>query len=233
MVSVESDKLRGAYVDPAAGRITFAEYAEEWMRTRALDESSRESTEFRVRKHLLPFFGHRHLSAIKPGQIREWDRSMVGVLAPATRSVVFAHLRSILAAAVDDERIAKNSCSARSVTPPRAVQRRVVPWKPHEVAALRANLPERYRVAVDLGAGCGLRQGEILGLSVDDIDFDAGWLHVVRQVKFVRSRLVFGLPKTDRDRRVPLPSSVASAAGASRPVPACGDHSSVGGPDRR
>ncbi|MFJ8205875.1 tyrosine-type recombinase/integrase [Micromonospora chalcea] len=62
---------------------------------------------------------------------------------------------------------------------------------------------------VDLGAGCGLRQGEILGLGVDDIDLDAGWVHISRQVKLVRSRLVFGLPKNDRDRRVPLPDSIA------------------------
>jgi hypothetical protein len=40
---------------------------------------------------------------------------------------------------------------------------------------------------------------------------DAGWLHVVHQVKLVRPRLVFGLPKNDRDRRVPLPGSVAGA----------------------
>ncbi|MFU8873056.1 tyrosine-type recombinase/integrase [Micromonospora sp. SL4-19] len=44
-----------------------------------------------------------------------------------------------------------------------------------------------------------------------DIDFDGGWLHIVRQVKYVRSRLVFGLSKTDRDRRVPLPGTVARA----------------------
>ena len=108
LVSTESDKLRGSYVDPKAGRITFAEYAENWLRTRSFDESTRESTEFRVRKHLLPFFGSEHLASIKPGHIREWDASMVGKLAPATRAVVFAHLRTILGAAVDDERIAKN-----------------------------------------------------------------------------------------------------------------------------
>lgn len=211
LVSVESDKLRGTYIDPAAGRVTFAEYAEEWMRTRAFDESSRESTELRVRKHLLPFFGSRALNSIKPGHIREWDRGLVGKLAPGTRSVIFAHLRSILAAAVDDERIAKNPCSARSVSQPRPVERRVVPWKVTEVAAIRAALPERYRPTVDLGAGCGMRQGEVFGLGVDDIDLDAGWVHVVRQLKLVRSRLVFGLPKNDRDRRIPLPTTVGRA----------------------
>nr|WP_231925933.1 site-specific integrase [Micromonospora echinofusca] len=209
LVSTETDKLRGSYVDPLAGRMTFAEYAETWLRTRSFDESTRESTEFRVRKHLLPFFGSRQLASIKPGHIREWDAGMVGKLAPATRAVVFAHLRTILGAAVDDERIAKNPCSAKSVKPPRPVQRRVVPWRYDQVSAIRGGLAQRYRPMVDLGAGCGLRQGEILGLGVDDIDLEAGWVHVLRQVKLVRSRLVFGLPKNDRDRRVPLPDSVA------------------------
>jgi integrase len=160
---------------------------------------------------VLPFFGHRQLVSIKPSHIREWDRGLVGKLASSTRSVVFAHLRSILAAAVDDERIAKNPCSARSVKQPRPVERRVVPWKVTDVAAIRAALPERYRPAVDLGAGCGMRQGEIFGLGLHDVDFDGGWLHVFRQLKLVRSRLVFGLPKNDRDRRIPLPATVARA----------------------
>lgn len=36
---------------------------------------------------------------------------------------------------------------------------------------------------VDLGGGWGLRQGEILGIAVDAIDFAAGTLHVVQQLK--------------------------------------------------
>lgn len=211
LVSVEADKLRGSYIDPAAGRMTFGEYAEQWLSDRTFDESTRESAQIRVRKHILPYFGNRQLASIKPAHVREWDRSLAGVLAPATRAVAFAYLRAILSAAVDDERIVKNPCSARSVSPPRPVERRVVPWKPHEVAAIRAGLGERYRAMVDVGAGCGTRQGEIFGLSVEDLDFDGGWLHVRRQVKRVFSRLVFGLPKNDRDRRVPLPASVARA----------------------
>jgi len=38
----------------------------------------------------------------------------------------------------------------------------------------------------------------------------AGWLHIQRQVKRVRSQLVFGLPNNDKDRRVPLPHSVGA-----------------------
>jgi integrase len=208
LVTVESDKLRGAYVDPSAGRMTFREFAEGWLRTRVMDESTRETTEYRVRKHLLPYFGSRPLAAIKPGQISEWDRSMVGKLSASTRSVIFAHLRSILSAAVDDERIVRNPCSARSVKQPRPVERLVVPWTLDQVISVRAGVLERYRAMVDVGGGGGLRQGEVFGLAEDDLDLDGGWLHVVRQVKRVRSRLVFGLPKNDRARSVPLPASV-------------------------
>ncbi len=211
MVSVESDKLRGSYIDPVAGRMLFGDYAESWLRTRTFDESTREATEYRVRKHILPYFGDRQLGAIKPGQIREWDHGLARVLAPATRSVIFTHLRAILAAAVDDERIAKNPCSAKSVQQPKPVERKVTPWKITTVSAIRTALPERYRAMVDLGGGCGERQGEIFGVAPDDFDFEGGWVYVRRQVKLVRSRLVFGLPKSDQERKVPLSGSVAAA----------------------
>ena len=210
LVSIEADKLRGAYIDPAAGRITFGEFAETWLHTHTFDESSRESTEFRIRKHLVPFFGSRQLLSIKAGTIREWDSGMVGKLAESTRAVVFTHLRAILSAAVDDERIAKNPCSAKSVIPPQPPERKVIPWTFDQVTAIRAGLAPRYRPVVDVGAGCGARQGEIFGLSPDDLDVDGGWLHIRRQIKRVRSRLVFGLTKNDKERRVPLPETVAA-----------------------
>ena len=70
-------------------------------------------------------------------------------------------------------------------------------------------LPERYRIAVVLGAGLGLRQGEIFGLSPDDVDFLRGTVEVRRQVRQVKGhKLVFGLPKGNKARTVPLPASV-------------------------
>ena len=209
LVEIESDKLRGSYVDPAAGRITFDEYARNWLRTNAVDESTREGFDSRLRNHLLPSFGARQLGSIKPEHIREWDLRMGATYSVATRAVSFGILRAILNAAIDDERIVKNPCSAKSVVPPRPEQRRVVPWQLDRVNAVRAGLSDRHKAMVDVGGGCGARQGEILGLAEDDIDFDGGWLHIRRQVKRVHSRLVFGLPKNDKERRVPLPTSVA------------------------
>ncbi|PWU44966.1 hypothetical protein DLJ46_23255 [Micromonospora globispora] len=70
---------------------------------------------------------------------------------------------------------------------------------------------DRYRLAVDLGAGCGLRQGEIFALAVDDVDFSRKLVHVRRQLKIVKYRLIFAPPKGRKVRDVPLPGSVAAA----------------------
>jgi integrase len=34
-----------------------------------------------------------------------------------------------------------------------------------------------------------MRQGEVFGLAVDDIDLNAGWLHIQRQVKLSPARV--------------------------------------------
>lgn len=77
--------------------------------------------------------------------------------------------------------------------------------------AVRAAISDRYRLLVELGAGLGLRQGEAFGLCVDDFDFEKEVVHIRRQVKMVRAKLCFALPKGRKVRDVPLPSSVARA----------------------
>lgn len=89
--------------------------------------------------------------------------------------------------------------------------KRIAPWTPERVSAVQAGMPERFRVMVDLGGGCGLRQGEILGVAVDAIDFESETLHVVQQLKLSRSKPVFAPPKGGKLRDVPLPAPVADA----------------------
>jgi integrase len=209
LVEIENNKRRGSYVDPVAGNVLFRDYAATWLRTHRADESTKEGEESRIRNHLLPLLGHLPLASIKAEHIREWDSELAKKYAVDTRAVSFAILRAILNAAVDDKRIPENPCNARSVKAPKQERQRVVPWKLDRINAVRLGLNMRYKDTVDLAAGCGLRQGEIFGLAVDDLDIEERWLHVRRQVKRVRSQLVFGLPKNDKERRVPLPMTVA------------------------
>ena len=70
-------------------------------------------------------------------------------------------------------------------------------------------VPDAYRVFVTLAAGLGLRQGEVFGLSPDDVDFLRGRVDVRRQVKlYANGSQAFALPKGGKARVVPLPASV-------------------------
>ncbi|MGW3604130.1 tyrosine-type recombinase/integrase [Micromonospora sp. NPDC005161] len=130
-------------------------------------------------------------------------------LSAGYRRVLFSDVSMILNAAVDDKKIVSNPFSANSIQRPRHVATKVQPWSVDRLTAFPAKLPDRYRVAVDLGAGCGLRQGEIFAVSPDDLDPTRPTLRVVRQVKLVRGALIFAPPKGGKTREVPVPSSVA------------------------
>jgi len=212
LVTVEADKLRGTYIDPQAGRISLRRYASGWLAAQTFDESTREATEVRLRVHVYPYLGQREIGAIRPSHVQAWDRALQQQnVAPTYRRVLFANLSAIFSAAVDDERIAKNPCRAASVKPPRLVARKLTPWPAAQVLAVQRALPARYRVVATIAAGCGLRQGEVFGLAVEDVEFLGRTLHVVRQVKIVRNRLVFALPKGRKVWDVPLPETVAAA----------------------
>jgi integrase len=212
LAQVEADMSRGHYIDPQAGRITFQQYAERWATSQTTDINSRAAAERHLRLHVLPYIGTRPLVSFQPGHIRTWLGELeTDVPADSYRRIIFGTVSAVFAAALDDTLIPKNPCSAKSVRVPRSSPSRVVPWLTEQVFAVRAALPERFRAAVDVGGGCGLRQGEIFGLPEDEIAFDSGWLGVRQQLKRVRGKFVFAPPKRGKLRDVPLPRSVASA----------------------
>lgn len=211
--TVEADKLRGTYIDVEAGRVTFGEYAAEWLAGRTFDPTTYEATELRLRVHVNPVLGHLQLRQVKPSTIQRLLASMH--MSDTYKRVILSNVSAIFGAAVDDDLIAKNPCKAGSVSRPKLVRRKVVPWPTERVSAMHDALPERYQIAVTLGSGLGLRQGEIFGLSPDDIDFLRGTVEVRRQVKVLAgNQLVFALPKGRKTRTIPLPRSVADELSA-------------------
>ena len=84
--------------------------------------------------------------------------------------------------------------------------RLIVPWQPAELGRVRDGLPGRYQLMTDLGAALGLRQGELFGFSLDDLDQATYRVRV--QVKREGGHLVFAPPKHGRERSVPVPASL-------------------------
>ncbi|GAB3126479.1 hypothetical protein GCM10027160_50110 [Streptomyces calidiresistens] len=212
LATIEADMTRGQYVDPKAGKITFQRYAADWLASQTTDPATRSAVEMRLRLHAFPHLGARPLASFQPSHIRSWIRVLEdGGAAGSYRRVIFGNVSAVLSAAVDDGYLARNPCRAGSVRPPKPTPGRVTPWSAERVFAIRRAMPERLRAMIDVGAGCGLRQGEIFGLPVDDVDPLAGVLHVTQQIKLLNGRPLFAPPKNGKLRDVPLPDSVAFA----------------------
>lgn len=210
--SVETDMLRGQYIDPVGSKISFGEFAERWAASLTVDAKTAEGIASRLRAHLLPAFGELELRNLKPSTIQSWLGGLARTHEPSYARLLLGTLSTILGAAVEDGLIASNPCRSRSVKAPALPDARRDAWDVATVDAVGDGLPERYRALVPAGAGLGLRQGEAFGLGVDTIDFLRRKVEVRRQVKWLSGRgLVFAPPKRGKTRTVPLPDVVAVA----------------------
>ena len=177
--------------------------------------STAAQVETNLRRHVLPFFGHRPLGAVRRSEINAWmrGRSQAG-LEGSTVELLLRLVATIFRAAVADRLIASSPC--QGVKPPKVEPRHVEPLPVEAVEALAAAVPDRYRGLVVLAAGTGLRQGECLGLTVDRVDFLRRTLRVDRQLVLVAgAEPGLGPPKTAASHRtIPLPQVVLDALAA-------------------
>ncbi len=201
--------VTGQWVDPRGGRITFKEYAETWRAVQVHRPSSAAHVETMLRRHAYPVLGDLALASIVPSKVQAWVKGMT--LAPSTVGVVHGIVAGIFRAAVRDRRIATNPCEGTKL--PRKQPVRVEPLSLEQVVALTRVAPPAWRAAVVLGAGAGLRNGEMLGLTLDRVDFLRRTLLVDRQLVTVAGQApAFGPPKTSASvRTIPLPPVVGEA----------------------
>ena len=205
LVAVEDAKLRGAYVDPAAGRVPFAEWAERWFRTTAdLRPSSRRTYRKLLDNQILPAFDRTTLGGIDTVAVREWIAGLVEQgLSPSRIRNAHQVLSQVLAAGVEGGRIARNP--AAGVRLPRIVRRSMHFLTARQVEALAAVIDPRYALLVRFAAYTGLRAGELVALRVRHLNLLRGRCEVGESATEVDGRLVWGSTKTYAHRTVHLP----------------------------
>jgi len=206
-----ADMIRGTYVDPDAGRMTFATYTGQWRAVQVHRPSTAALVETNMRRHVVPFFGHRPIGSIRPSEVQGWVKERSAHLAPGTVELVYRYVVAVFRSAVADRIIATTPCVR--VTLPRPEAAHVVPLATEEVEALVEAVPDRYRALVVMAAGTGVRQGEALGVTLDRLDFLRRSLRVDRQLLLLPGAPpALAPPKTEASvRSIPLPAVVVEA----------------------
>jgi integrase len=175
--------------DNKPARATFGAYSAQWLAGRQVSgrpikQRTREHYQTILDDHLLPTFGTRQLSAIRPKNVRAWYTDTL-VDRPTLRSHAYSLLRTILGSAVNDELIDANP--ARIVGAGRAKRvHKIRPASIEELAVLTAAMPERLRLMVTLASWAALRFGETVELRRGDIDLPSEVIRIRRAA--VRTR---------------------------------------------
>lgn len=207
LATTQTDSKRGQFIDPRDGEILLAEYIEEhWWPGRSDEPSTAAPMRSRIWNHIIPLLGTTMLRDIDASALRTFKADLLERVDESTAEVIWIHLTTILNAAVDDKRLLKNPVKMhRMVKAPKGTRKKAKAWRRSTVGAVRAELQERYRFAVDIGLVLGLRQGEAFGLGEENFDFDAGVVHVRRQLRWDSKRRPYlCLPKGGKTRLVQL-----------------------------
>lgn len=206
---VRSAVRRGVYVDQSAGKVLVKDYAAEWRAAQIHRQSTVEQVERGFRRHINPVLGDRPIASVRPTMIQQWVKGLD--LAPSAARVIYSYVSSMFGAAARDRIIGVSPCVGIKL--PETPDSDHLILTPTQVHTLADTVPARFRAAVLLGAGCGLRISETLGLELSSIDFLRRELHVRQQLAVVaRQPAHLGPPKTRTSRRtVELPKIVADA----------------------
>ena len=215
LATTQADRLRGTYIDPSAGKVTFRAFAEEWRAIQVHRPGTAQSVEQQLRLHVYPHLGDRPIATIRPSDVQSLLQRLSATLSPSTTEVVYGRVVAVFRAAVRDRLIAQSPCT--DVRLPRKQNGSMLEvLSTDQVHALATAMPPRYRGLVLAGAGTGLRPGELFGLALDRVDFLRRAVRVDQQLVRVRGRGVGLAPlKTPASyRTLPLPDVVASALAA-------------------
>jgi integrase len=209
---MEADAERGEYVDPKAGREKFSAVAVKHLRLRKVGAVSRQRYESVYRNHVEPAFGARSVKSVRPSEISGWLEGLT--VSPSVQEAAFLIVLGAFELAVADGMRRDNPAKSGIIDRPRAGESGREVWDRARVQAVIDQHPEPYRAIPAAAAGLGLRQGCVLALAEEDIDFGAGKVTIRRQIARVGGEFVFKAPKGGKERVVPLSRGLAQILGA-------------------
>lgn len=225
----ESKVVRGDWIDPAAGKITFATFYADWAPRQVWLSSTRENADLATAGVT---FGDMPLRSIRRSHIEAWVKNMTSRLAPTTIDTRFTIVRGVFRAAVADRLIASDPSVGVVLPRKRKAEAAMsIPTSADVAKVLRAAEPERrprsrpgFTAYVALCAFAGLRRGEALGVQVGDIDFLGRTLRITRQLQRAKAAdvdagknlveaaggitVVVRAPKYESERTIYLPDEV-------------------------
>lgn len=154
-----------------------------------------------IENHILPFFKDKIVSDISPEDIVAWQNEMLKKnLSSTYTNQINIYLKAIFSYAVDYLGLSKNPCS-KSIGSRKT--RKLDFWTPEEYAkfieACKDNI--EYYTIFEILYYTGMRSGELMALTLNDIDFEKNQIHINKTYYRITGKDLINNTKTENGER--------------------------------
>lgn len=188
----------GTYVDPS--KITFGEWLLYWLITfkkESISPKNYDTLEYLIIMHIIPTLGHIKLQDLTTGMIQEMYNEKYrsgkldgsGGLSPSTIKHLHETIRMALNKAVSIKLINSNPALECELNYAQRETKKQYYTLEEQKRIIKSTDPNvRSELLVLTGIMTGLRKGEIIALTWDDIDFENRRIHVNKAVTIYKNR---------------------------------------------
>ncbi|RGC52106.1 site-specific integrase [Absiella sp. AM29-15] len=181
-----------------------------------LRESTQETMRNIVEAKILPEIGHIKLGDFSPNRITAFLYDVAiykdkdGKPIKPTKyykdsytQLIFSKLHTLFDIAVKQGWIKDNPCT-NAIKPKRNKTQKLPPFEINQIKDLlkRSENFDTYNAVIHFQLYTGMRIGETLALTWDDIDFEKRTININKTINYVKGEFKIGPPKTDNSYRI-------------------------------
>ncbi|MBY3620371.1 tyrosine-type recombinase/integrase [Acinetobacter sp. CUI P1] len=204
LTGAENAVNQGTYIQPS--KLSYGLYITDWMNNRKhnLSNQTFSMMNLNIHKHILPSLGDILLTEIRATTIARFISELREKgLADSTVKRIYSIVNTSLHDAEKLELINKNY--AGIVEKPKVQRKDITVWSVEEVTRfLDVGRLDRLYIAFHLAITTGMRQGEILGLRWQDVDFNNGVISVRQTLSHDGKILVAGAKTASSVRTIAI-----------------------------
>jgi integrase len=209
LASVRTDRERGTFIDPDAGKVTVGALAESWLASARvhLKPKTVAGYESILRTCVRPYIGDRPIRLVRSIDVNAWLAELTTKgLSPSRVRQANNLLSQVMKEAVRSGMIYSNPC--QDVRLPRLPRLNPIVIEIDQFRAMVDAAPAPYALFIETLGICGLRFGEAVALRRSRVDLDERRIEVCESASEVGGRLIFGPTKTYETRLVTLPAAL-------------------------
>ena len=186
-----------------SSKITFRYYANKWLETYCVNLSPTTKDGYRksVTTYADKFIGDAMISKILPIHIQEMVNSFSKKHSVKTCKNLIGDVRGVFKYAMLNKLIKFNPCTGIKIKESKSKYEYYIYTEEEFNLLLDVVAGTKMEIPIILGALCGMRLSEIMGLTWNDIDFEKHIIHIRRAMVFVGSQVIEKTTKTKNSNR--------------------------------